>query len=142
RTMPDRILGIALVGICCGLPVLAAEASWEGKTVLLTRAGVKLEEPAEAKIAPRTAGGAKDLTFRVVKEAEGRLLIESRRQRGWVARGDAVPFDQAVTHFAEQITRNPKDSHAFTARGVVLLAKNESDKALADFNKAIELDPQ
>jgi tetratricopeptide (TPR) repeat protein len=140
--MPNHSLCVAFVWLWGVLPAPAAEPSWEGKTVLLTRAGVKLEEPADEKIAPKTAGVAKDLTFRVVKEADGRLLIESRRQRGWVTRGDAVPFEQALNHFTEQLARNPKDSHALTARGVVLLAKSEPDKALADFNKAIELDPQ
>jgi tetratricopeptide (TPR) repeat protein len=140
--MPDRIVGVALLWLCSGLPASAAGPSWEGKTVILTRAGVKLEQPADEKIAPKTAGVAKDLTFRVVKEADGRLLIESRRQRGWVVKGDAVPFEEALNHFTEQVARHPKDSHALTARGVVLLAKNESDKALADFNKAIELDPR
>src|SRR5262245_29661666 len=98
--MPDRILIVPLVCICSALPAFAAQPSWDGKTVLLTRAGVRLEEPAGEKIAPRTAGVAKDLTFRVVKEAEGRLLIESRRQRGWVAKADAIPFDQADSYFA------------------------------------------
>jgi tetratricopeptide (TPR) repeat protein len=119
-----------------------AEPSWEGKTVLLTRAGVKLHLPDGEKIAPKTAGVARDLMFQVLKEEDGRLRIGSRRQQGWVARGDAVPFDQAVAYFTRKVTDNPKDSHAFTARGVALLSQNEADKALADFAQAIQLDPQ
>ena len=140
--MPFRILRIALVLMCSGLPVMAADPSWKGKEVVLTRAGVKLEIPAGEKIAPRTAGVAKDVTFKVLKDKNGRLLIESNRQRGWIAQGDAVLLDQAVTHFTEQLARHPEDSHAYTARGVVLMSKNEPDKGLADFNKAIELDPR
>jgi tetratricopeptide (TPR) repeat protein len=140
--MPFRILAVVLVLMGGGLPVRAAEPSWEGKTVLLTRAGVQLEVPEGEKIAPKTAGVAKDLTFQVLKDEDGRLRIASRRQQGWIAKSDAVLFDQAVAYFTEQVTRNPKDSHAFTARGVALVSKNEADKALADFNKAIELDPK
>jgi tetratricopeptide (TPR) repeat protein len=140
--MPDRIFVVPLVWLCCGLPAFAAQPSWEGKTVLLTRSGVRLEEPEGEKIAPKTAGVAKDLTFRVVQEAEGRLLLESRRQRGWVAKADVVPFDQADTYFAAQLARDPKDSHALIARGLVLLEKNEPDRALAEFTKAIALDPK
>src|SRR5262245_19110438 len=90
RTMPFRILHVALVLMCGGLPVIAMDPSWKGKEVILTRAGVKLEVSAGEKIAPRTSGVANDVTFRVLKDKYGRLLIESRRQRGWFAKGDAV----------------------------------------------------
>src|SRR5262245_51636223 len=139
--MPCRIVGAALllVGMC--LPVSAAD-SWKGKTVLLTGAGVKLQAPEKEKIAPKTAGVAQDLTFRVLAEEKGRLRVTSRRQEGWINRGDAVLFDQALAYFTKRVTDNPRDSHAFTARGVVLMSKNEPDKALADFNEAIRLDPR
>jgi tetratricopeptide (TPR) repeat protein len=139
--MPFRILRIALVLMCSGLPVMAVDPSWKGKEVVLTRGGVKLEIPAGDKIAPRTAGVARDVTFKVLKDKDGRLLIESNRQRGWIARGDAVPVDQAVTYFTEHLARHPDDTHAYIARGVVLMSKKEPDKALSDLNKAIELDP-
>jgi hypothetical protein len=34
------------------VPAFAGEPSWKGKTVLLTRAGVKLQAPQKEKIAP------------------------------------------------------------------------------------------
>ncbi len=140
--MPFRIMGVALVLMGMSRPVIAAEPSWEGKTVLLTRAGVKLQAPEMEKIAPKTSGVAKDLTFQVLKDEDGRLRISSRRQQGWISKSDAVLLDQAVAYFTKMVADNPKDSHAFTARGVVLMLKNESDKALADFDKAIQLDPK
>jgi tetratricopeptide (TPR) repeat protein len=140
--MSFRIVTVALVLMGMSRPVLAEEPSWEGKTVLLTRAGVKLQAPEGEKIAPKTAGVAKDLTFQVLKEEEGRLRISSRRQQGWISKSDAVLFDQAVAYFTKQVARNPKDSHAFTARGVALMSKDKSDKALADFDAAIRLDPK
>ena len=140
--MPFTILRVALMLICSGLPVIAMDPSWKGKEVVLIRAGVKLEISAGEKIAPRTSGVAKDVTFKVLTEKNGRLLIESNRQHGWIAKGDAVLLDEAVTHFTYQLVHHPDDSHAYTARGVVLMSKNEPDKGLADFNKAIELDPK
>jgi tetratricopeptide (TPR) repeat protein len=140
--MPFRITAVVLLWLGPWLHISAAEPSWEGKSVLLTRAGVKLEAPDGEKIAPKTAGVAKDLRFQVLKEKDGRLLVSSRRQQGWMASSDAVLFDQAVSYFTEKLTRNPKDSHAFTARGVALSSKGQADKALADFNKAIQLDPR
>jgi tetratricopeptide (TPR) repeat protein len=141
-TMPAHVLSVTLILLCGGLSVRAAEPSWEGKTVLLTRAGVTLHVPDGDKIAPKTGGVAKDLTFRVLKDQDGRLRLDSRRQQGWVARADAVPLDGAVAFFTEQVARNPKDSYAFTARGRALLEQNQADKALADFNEAIRLDPR
>jgi tetratricopeptide (TPR) repeat protein len=132
----------ALVLVGMWLPASPAEPSWQGKTVVLTRPGVELEAPKGEKIAPKTAGVAKDLTFGALKDAKGRLLITSRRQQGWISRGDAVLLDQAVAYFTKRVTDDPKNSHAFTARGVGYLAKNQPDKALADFNKAIQLDPK
>jgi tetratricopeptide (TPR) repeat protein len=138
--MTYRILCIALLLMCSGLTVTAVDPSWKGKEVVLTRAGVKLEVPAKEKIAPRTSGVAKDVTFKVLKDERERLLIESNRQRGWIARSDAVLTDQAVIYFTERLAQHPEDSHALMARGVVLMSKKEPDKALADLNKAIELD--
>jgi tetratricopeptide (TPR) repeat protein len=140
--MPWRIVAVVAVLLGGGLLVRAAEPSLEGKLILLTRAGVRLEAPEGEKIAPKTAGLARDLTFHVLKDKDGRLRIDSRRQEGWIARSDAVLFDQAVAYFTEQISRNPRDSYAFTARGVALASSNDADKSVADFTRAIELDPK
>ncbi|HMC65057.1 MAG TPA: tetratricopeptide repeat protein [Gemmataceae bacterium] len=120
----------------------AAEKSWESQYVVLTRAGVELQAPEGERVAPRTAGVAKDLTFDVKKDKDGRLLIRSRRQQGWIAKSDAVLFDDAVSYFTEQLRKNAKDSHALTARGIVLASKNQPDKAVADFIEAIRLNPK
>jgi tetratricopeptide (TPR) repeat protein len=120
----------------------ADEPRWEGKAVLLTRPGVKLEAPDGEKIAPRTAGAARDIQFVVRKDEGGRLRVESRRQSGWVAKGDAVLFGRAIDHFTARLAKDAKDSHAYTARGEAHAANNESDKALADFDEAIRLDPK
>jgi tetratricopeptide (TPR) repeat protein len=140
--MPVRILSVALVLMGLPVPVRAAESSWEGKTVILVRAGVDLQLRDGEKIAPKTAGSARDLMFQVLKDEDGRLRITSRRQQGWIAKSDAILLDQAVAYFTQLVARHPKDSHAFLARGLALLSKNEGDKALADFEQAIQLDPR
>ena len=124
------------------LPATAGEPSWKGKTVILVRPGVELQAPEGEKIAPKTSGVAKDLMFQAQKDEDGRLRISSRRQEGWIAKSDAVVFDQAVEYFTKKLAADPKDSHAYTARGIVLSSKKEGDKALADFNEAIRRDPK
>jgi tetratricopeptide (TPR) repeat protein len=140
--MAFRVTGVVLVLLAMGRPVVAAGPSWEGKTVVLTRAGVKLQAPDGEKTTPKTSGVAKDLMFQVQKDEGGRLRISSHRQLGWIAKADAVPLDEAVAYFTKKLAGNPKDVHALTARGVALMAKNQPDKALADFNQAIQLDPK
>jgi tetratricopeptide (TPR) repeat protein len=120
----------------------ADEPTWEGKLVILTRAGVKLEAPEGKDTSPKTSGVAKDLTFVVKKEEKDRLLIDSRRQHGWIAKSDAISYDQAIVHFTKELAREPKNPHALTARGLVLSSGKDTDKAVADFDRAIELDPK
>src|SRR5205085_1917990 len=74
--MAFRILIVALGAIGLALPAVAGERSWQGKTILITRAGVKLQAPEGAKIAPKTAGAARDVTFQILKDEDGRLLID------------------------------------------------------------------
>ena len=121
-----------------GHTLVTSAPSWEGKLVVLARAGVRLLKPEGKDIAPKTDGVAKDLTFSVLKEEQDRLLVDSRRQRGWIPKSDAVLYESAVEHFTKELARDPKNSHALTARGVAL----GSDKALADFDRAIEIDPK
>jgi tetratricopeptide (TPR) repeat protein len=73
---------------------------------------------------------------------DGRLRLSSRRQDGWIAKSDAVPYEGAVAVFTKKTADDPKDSHAFTARGIVLAAQREPDKARADFDEAIRLEPR
>src|SRR5262245_46143338 len=142
EAMRFHITCLALALLVVPPMALAAEPSWEGNTILLTRAGVKLTAPEGEKIAPRTAGVARDLMFAVRKDEGGRLRVESRRQAGWIDKGDAVPLGQAVAPLTARLAKDPKDGHAYTARGQAHAARNESDKALADFNEAIRLDPK
>jgi tetratricopeptide (TPR) repeat protein len=140
-TVPNRYMHVALVLMGMALPASAADTSWEGKTVILTRPGVSLQLRDGEKIAPKTSGVARDFMFQVLKDEKLHLRVSSRRQQGWIAKNDAIPLDQAVAYFTDKMARNPKDSHAFTARGLALMSKNQ-DKALADFDKAIQLDPK
>jgi tetratricopeptide (TPR) repeat protein len=126
------------------LPALltADEPTWEGKTVILARAGVKLQAPEGKDISPKISGAAKDLTFQVRMEKKDRLLIDSRRQQGWIAKSDAILFDQAIAHFTKELHSNPRNSHALTARGLALSSGKDANKAFADFASAIALDPK
>jgi tetratricopeptide (TPR) repeat protein len=138
--MPHRVLLAAVACLIAPPAGRADEPSWERQTVILARSGIVLQAPKEEKLAPKSAGAAKDLMFQVLKDEDGRLRISSRRQEGWIAKTDAVLFDQAVGYFTKRLAVNGNDVHALTARGLTLATRREQDKALADFNEAIRLD--
>ncbi len=137
------MLRIPAITLFLSLPLSmleAAEPSWEGQLVVLAKPGVKLGEVEGKFFAPKTADAAKDLTFSVKKEEKGRLLVDSRRQHGWISKDNAVPYAHAVEHFTRELARDPKNSYALTARGMMLSSGKDADKAVADFDRAIELD--
>ena len=55
--MVRRLPPLAAVA-AAAVTLAAAEPPWEGKTVLLTRSGVRLQAPEGEDIAPKTAGEA------------------------------------------------------------------------------------
>lgn len=60
---------------------------------------------------------------------------------GWIRQSDVVPLDKAIAHFTEQTKRSPV-SRSFSERGTAYVALGDLGNAVADFSKAIELDPQ
>src|ERR1043165_7119230 len=47
----------------------------------------------------------------------------------------------SVSSLSEVIRNNPNDAQAYNARGLLLAQGGKSEEALADLNKAINLDP-
>ena len=61
--------------------------------------------------------------------------------KGWIKQSDVVPLDRAMVHFTAQIEQNPT-SRAYFERGAAHISLGDYKPAVADFSKAIELDPQ
>jgi tetratricopeptide (TPR) repeat protein len=61
--------------------------------------------------------------------------------KGWINRRDVVPFEKALDFFNDAVRRNP-NAEFYTIRGAIWAEKKEYDKAIADFNEAIRLDPK
>jgi len=60
---------------------------------------------------------------------------------GWLRRSDVLPFDTAVEYFTPRIQRQPTVT-SYLVRGAVLSRQGEFDKALADFEAALKLEPR
>ena len=59
---------------------------------------------------------------------------------GWVQSKYAIPYEQAVDYYTNQIRANPSSS-LYVKRGVAWKEKGENDIAISDYNEAIRLDP-
>jgi tetratricopeptide (TPR) repeat protein len=117
------------------------DASWVGKSVVLTKRGVKLGKM-------RDDGKVHDdvALYRLVyevKEVKGEwILVSQGRISGWLSRSDLIAIDNAEAYFTDRIGKDEKDDFAFGARGCVSYDKDNWDAAVADLGKAIHLNPK
>lgn len=65
---------------------------------------------------------------------------KTRVNRGWLLTADLIPYDEAIEFFSEKIGKQPT-AEAYSARARVWCYHGDFDKALADCNEALELDP-
>jgi tetratricopeptide (TPR) repeat protein len=81
----------------------------------------------------------------LLEQSQGdQLLVTIRSQglRGWAPAGSLVPLNHADLYFSRQIEVNRSDAFAFLMRGVVRYENDDLDRAFADVNEALRLDPK
>src|ERR1700733_890271 len=61
--------------------------------------------------------------------------------KGWVSRTNVVPLSEALKLFDKDLKENPSP-RAHAIRGLIWDEKGDYDKAIADFNEAIRLEPK
>ena len=66
---------------------------------------------------------------------------EYRNDRSRYGRYDGSWYDSSLEILNDQIRRDPNDSYAYVNRGSVYFGLGDFERAFADYNKAIELDP-
>jgi tetratricopeptide (TPR) repeat protein len=60
--------------------------------------------------------------------------------RGWIAKSNVVPYDQAIAYFTDQIRRDKSQGTYYNDRATAFAKMGELDKAIADETDAIQLD--
>lgn len=83
-------------------------------------------------------GAARGGTVLDVLAADGDML---KVDRGWIKRSDVVPQDEAIDFFSRLIENEPT-AVALASRARVWNYLGEFDKAIADCDEALRLDPQ
>jgi tetratricopeptide (TPR) repeat protein len=92
------------------------------------------------KIAPSGAGHM----FFVEKIDKDRLLLSDMNEglRGWAAATSVVVLAEAEALYSAQITANPRSAFALLMRGVVRCENDDLDRAIADLDQALKIDPK
>jgi tetratricopeptide (TPR) repeat protein len=92
------------------------------------------------KILPSGAGHM----FKVEKLEGDRLLVSDMNEglRGWVSATTIVALADADALFTAQINANPRSAFAFLMRGVVRHENDDLDRAVADLDEALKIDPK
>jgi tetratricopeptide (TPR) repeat protein len=128
--------------LCFSAAVQAAGDVSGGQYVYVVRPGVEMRsapDESDSKI----VGRVHDLTLRVLKVQGDFAAVRSSGVDGWIKKSEVIPFEKAAAYFAERIRKSPEDGYAHAARAVARMGKGDRDeKALADLNEAIRLDPK
>jgi len=125
------------------LPNLArADDSWVGRVVVMKETGVKFGHT-DSKTGQEVYVGTLDkMMYKVLADQEGWLRVQHNDKKGWFRKDKAVPVEDAVAYFSEQIAANPKNLLAYAHRAAALVWKGDIDAALQDYDEAIRLNPK
>jgi tetratricopeptide (TPR) repeat protein len=84
-----------------------------------------------------------NLAFLIERVEEDRVLVASRDNsvRGWLIHEQVVPLDQAIGYFTRALDNDPRNTDHLWQRGRICFHLNDDDRALANLNMAIRLEP-
>jgi tetratricopeptide (TPR) repeat protein len=108
------------------------EGKWVGKRVMW-------KEGMVASLNERQLDIERIPLVATVGEESGDLLWLSR---AWVRKQDVMTLAQAIEHYSQQIEKEPTVARWHCRRAWALLESDAVDKAIVDFEKAIELEPK
>ena len=122
------------------LSTTAAFAQKVGDRIVVTA------EDAQLKTKTNTVGIVRRGSILTVENLNGEwswVIFSSRHEtvEGWINRRDVIPFEKALEFFNKGLGRNP-NAEFYTIRGTIWMEKQDYDKAIADFNAAIRLEPK
>ncbi len=114
------------------------------EATLAPRTKVLLKSPNHAvKDADQVIPLKRYLTFYTVERVEGdRVRLSTGGRECYAQASDLIPIDQAIAYFTDRINRNRRDVFSYLMRSMVEADQRQPDKARADLNEAIKVDPK
>ncbi|MDA1017437.1 MAG: tetratricopeptide repeat protein, partial [Planctomycetota bacterium] len=136
-----RRTSLLLAGMLClaVLPVLGQEDPSSPTPKVPDQVVMVTRVDAELKTGTKVVGKAALAEILVGSKVNGDWLWIPGA-KGWIQRSNVVPIDRAAEHFTAQINRSPTSRNYFE-RGAAHVSLEQYDKAIADFSRAIQLDP-
>jgi tetratricopeptide (TPR) repeat protein len=131
-------LGLSLIATPRATLRAQTNQGWIGKRVVQKSREFRL------RIDKKVVSSRSIQFYRVEKIDGRRVLLKSEESRlsGWALTDDVVPADEAISFFTSRVRVNPRDVFSFVMRAQVQREKKELDAALADYDKAVRLDPK
>jgi tetratricopeptide (TPR) repeat protein len=127
--------GLLLCGLTATTPALASDSTWTGKQVILSK------PESELKIGDRVVGhGDVFRVYRVDREDGSWLWLVHPDVSGWATTEEVIPFETAIEVVTQKIKDQPTE-WAYRCRGACWCVREDYDRAIADFDAAIKLDP-
>ncbi|HEY1603340.1 MAG TPA: tetratricopeptide repeat protein [Pirellulales bacterium] len=77
----------------------------------------------------------------VVQNVNGPWLWVGDDRKGWVSRNHVVTLDEAPAYYTRLINRNPRNAWAYNFRAVAWRHRGDFDRAIADYNEKLKLQP-
>jgi tetratricopeptide (TPR) repeat protein len=143
--MPNRLVIFFLLAVLLGGYLLLASRrepnSWNGQCVVMRQGDteVLLDDTGRKK----AIGKLKKALATVIEEEGDWLRLRTREgTEGWLEKNKVVLLTEAIPFFTEQIRRNPNYANAYNLRAVAFEQMGEFEKALKDYDRAIELHPK
>lgn len=126
----------------CGAIVLVFSAVSSGED--LTDQVLFPKKEAVVRIDAKTTATALEILAPCfAREIEGtKILVHTTKGRGWVERTQMLTSLEALTYSQSLIERDKPDAYGLYVRSALFNQNEAADKALADLNAAIKLDPQ
>jgi tetratricopeptide (TPR) repeat protein len=130
------------------------KADWTGQLIMLKEDEVPLyRDDPTGPVETDTLNP--DWLYKVTKDKDQHLYVSFANKDGWLNKKQAVRVSDAPAFFTEQIKKHPNEAKYFGRRGQAYFYQNhlnidlhpdeplrgEIDKALADLDQAIKLDP-
>ncbi len=137
--MPPQLFS----GVWTGLAVLllssvaASAAEFAKKDVVVFLHDVELREG--AKSGGRVYAGQSGVVLEVQKE---KVRIDYAGRIGWMRAADVASSSDAWKHFSDRIRKDPGDWEALRARGPLWTDQAKHERALADLNAALAVNPR
>ena len=125
----------------CGLFVLAFSAVSSGED--LTDQILFPKKEAVVRIDAKTTATALEILAPCfAREIEGtKIQVHTTKGRGWVERSQMLTSLEAIKYCQSLIERDKPDAYGLFVRSALFNQNEAADKALADLNAAIKLDP-